>query len=427
MKKKSPLVIACFIGLLLLGCAWFFYKSPERPHLTVIGFVNMADGLGRQSAELIDTLKDDMTVNFVPTQKTKSRDLPEKIYKIVKKKNKTLGKVIIFEDMLWHPGHNSYLKTLKTPRRDDQIRIAYSMIESTRIPSEWVVILNKYFDAVAVPDPFLIAAYRDSGVKIPIFELPLGLDLGPFLNAPLKSNIKKPFVFANLSSCVDRKNHIVLIKAFAKAFGNNKDVQLVINSRFGDRGMKKSVKDLIDDVNTGNIIVASTCLDKNAYLYLFQTIDCYVSLSKAEGFSIQPREAMALGIPTIVTDNTGQSTICKSGLVKRVSSTIEEPAVFFWGDKNGSIFNCEVDEAAAALREVYENYSQYLQHAASARDWVRRYEFKNLKPFYHTLAKPKRVILGNEDKIGPDYLMTTSKELYEKYERLVLTHTASQK
>lgn len=420
MKKIKILVITITFALILTGSLWLFHKKQEQPHLTVIGFINMADGLGRQSAELIDTLKDEMTVNFVPTQKMRRQDLPENIYKIVKNKNKTLGKVIIFEDMLWRPGHDSYLKTLKTPRRNDQIRIAYSMIESTKIPSEWVVILNKYFDAVAVPDPFLIAVYRDSGVKIPIFELPLGLDLGPFLNAPLKSTIKKPFVFANLSSCVDRKNQIVLIKAFAKAFGNNKDVQLLINSRFGDKEMKKAIKDLVADLNSGNIIVGSTCLDKNAYLYLFQTLDCYVSLSKAEGFSIQPREAMALGIPVIATDNMGQSTICKSGLVKRVSSTIEEPAVFFWGDKNGSIFNCDVDEAADALREVYENYSQYLQNAQAARDWVRRYEFKNLKAYYRSLANPKRVILGDEDKIGPDFLMTTSKELYEKYDRLIL-------
>lgn len=427
MKNKSLLLLVIAIGLLFSCSFFFFHEKEENPHLTVIGFVNMADGLGRQSAELIDALKDDIAVNFISTRKSKPKDVPPGISKIVNKKSKTLGKVVLYEDMLWYPNHEYYRKTLVTARNESQIRIAYSMIESTMIPSEWVIILNTYFDAVAVPDPFLIAAYRDSGVTLPIFVLPLGLDLSPFLESPLKTQANTPFIFANLSACNDRKNHVVLIKAFHQAFGNRDDVQLVINCRGGDKVTKKAVQTILDELQPSNIIYKIKCLEKKAYLEQFQKVDCYVSLSKSEGFSIQPREAMALGIPVIATDNSGQSTICKSGLVKSVSTPIEEPAVYFWGDRKGSIFNCEVEEAAAAFCDVYENYSSYLQKAQSARDWVRQYQFNNLKTAYHSLANPKRIILGDEDKIGPDYLMTTSQDLYEKYARLVVNDKTENK
>lgn len=417
MKRKLFFLSALILVLLFSCGAWLLHKQP-RPDLTIIGFVNMADGIGRQSAELADALKDDISFNFIKTRITVKKDLSSRVRKILHNKTMQIGKVVLFEDLVWRPDGENY--KLKTPKNDDQIRIAYSMFEATKIPSEWVILLNTYFDAVAVPDVFLIEVYRNSGVDIPIFEVPLGLDLSPFLNAPLKTKIKSPKIFANFGTCIPRKNHLTLVKAFSKAFGNSKDVRLIINSRYCHKETKNAVSKYIADSNCKNIIFSTLCLEKSAYLSLFQTVDCYVSISKAEGFSIQPREAMALGIPVIVTTNTAQTTIANSNLVKSVSSPFEEPALFYWDEIVGTDFNCDVDEVAAALRDVYENYDQYLQNAPAARAWARQYQFENLKDYYISLVKPKRVILGDEDKIGPDFLMTTSKELYEKYRKLII-------
>lgn len=420
MKRKIYFLSAILIGVLLSSGAWLHHKDNKRPYLSVVGFVNMADGIGRQSVELIDVLRDHVSTNFISTRKANKKFVPKQVRKIIKKNSAKLGTVVLYGDILWHKDHDAYLQIFKTPRDFYQIRIAYSMFESTKIPPEWVMSLNTYFDAVVVPDQFLIDVYRDCGVKIPIFELPLGLDLTPYEKTPLKSTTNKPFVFANLSSCIERKNHLTLIKAFRKAFGDSKDVQLIINSRYTLSGPKKDVQDFLNEQRPSNIIFSSLCLNKHGYLALFKNVDCYVSLSKAEGFSIQPREAMALGIPVIVADNTAQSTLVKSNLVKSVVSTIEEPAVFFWGDQIGSDFNCEVDEAADALREVYDNYPHYLHNAQAARDWARQYDFKNLKKRYITLVKPKRILLGDKNSIDDDCLTTTSTELYEKYGRLVM-------
>ena len=58
------------------------------------------------------------------------------------------------------------------------------------------------------------------------------------------------------------------------------------------------------------------------YIEFISTFDCYVNLSKGEGFSIPPRESLALGIPCIISDNTAHKTICDSGLVLPVTSKI---------------------------------------------------------------------------------------------------------
>jgi glycosyltransferase involved in cell wall biosynthesis len=421
MKKLFPLFVVVLFAAASLFVGWKKVKKApvEPPYLTVFGPVQMADGIGRQAAELMAALKDSMTIGFVSTQEIVYNDVPKEILPLLRSKqryHKKSGKVAIFEDCLWTPQHHPWKRFIRKTS-PEQIRIAYSMFESTRIPSEWVLILNSYFDAVAVPDKFLIEVYRNSGVQIPIFELPLGLYLDPYFQEPPRNQAHKPMVFGNLSACIPRKNHLTLVRAFAKAFGNSKDVVLRMNCRNGNAQTIRAVKEEIELLGLDNIQFTNLPLNSAAYLNLFKTIDCYVSLAKSEGFSIQPREAMALGIPSIVTGNTAQTTICESGFVRAISSTIPEPADYFdfEGMTYGERFNCSVDEAATALLDLYDHYDEYLKKAELGRKWVRQYEFKNLKDLYLSLVKPKKVILGNEDKITEEYLMTRSEALYKKY------------
>ena len=394
----------------------FFSKTP---YVTIVGPVEMADGIARQTAELAEVLVKDFDVNIYARHVVR-KDLSRTVRKLVDKRDRRLGKVVIFEESLWDRGLDIG-RILETVSHDGQLRIAYSMLESTRIPTEWVMQLNLYYDAVAVPDAFLIEAYQKSGVKIPVFELPLGLDLSSFLQAPLKKEKNPVMVFANFSTALDRKNQITLIRAFAKVLGNVEDASLHINCRDGDIEVKEAIYAELVKQGCSNIYFSECKLRKDAYLKLFQSIDCYVSLSKGEGFSIQPRESMALGIPTIVSNNTGQATICKSQLVKSVESAILEPARYFKRNIiSGHRFNCEVDDAAAAIYDVYQNYESYLQKGQAARAWVASYDYSNehLQKLYKTLVAPKKVLLGNENRIEEDCLITSSQALYEKYQKL---------
>ena len=145
----------------------------SRPYLTIVGVVNMSDGLGRQSVELIDTLRNEMSIGFVQTAKPCYKSVPVPVRRIIKNQYRPLGKVIVFEECIWTREKEHY-KLLRTLKNDDQIRFAYTMFESTEIPKEWVSILNDYFDAAIVPDSYHIKVYQSCGVEIPIFVLPLG-------------------------------------------------------------------------------------------------------------------------------------------------------------------------------------------------------------------------------------------------------------
>ena len=346
MRKRQLGIFVVFglIALCLLPALYKRFKYSEiRPDIKIFGPILMGEGIARQTVELAQALKDKFIVEIVATS-LKKEGVPKQIRSLLRKKYGKEARVVIIEDILWFP-HGKIDRFFKRTEDQDQIRFAYTMFESTRIVPEWVLMINLYFDAVIVPDPFLVDAYKNSGVTVPVFYIPLGLDLKRFLTTPLKEEKKEgPFVFAALCSGIERKNLITTIRAFAKALGNDERARLHINCRTADPEVRDAIFTEITELGCSNICYTEFSLKQDAYLKFFRSVDCLLSLSKGEGFSIQPREAMALGIPVIITDNTAQSTICQSGLVKVVSSLIKEPRYYF--DQKiscGHQFNCDVD------------------------------------------------------------------------------------
>jgi glycosyltransferase involved in cell wall biosynthesis len=427
MMKRMILKKAVFLSavVVLVAGSWITYeKIFSKPYLTIIGVVKMSDGLGRQSVELIDALKNEVSIGFIQTSKPSYKDVPKPVKRIIKNVYRPLGKVIVFEECIWSPEKEHY-KLLRTPRDDRQIRLAYTMFESSEIPKEWVSILNDYFDAAIVPDSYFVKVYQNSGVEIPIFVLPLGLNLQPLLQTAIKTKPHFPIVFGNFGACDIRKNQQLLVEAFHEAFGNTNDVYLKVNSRYAQKDTAESIEKFIRENHITNISFTQKCWSNEEYLEAFKTLDCFISISKGEGFSIQPREAMALGIPVIVSDNTAQHTICRTGFTKIVKAALKEPAMRRWGTilkepvQYGYEYNCRKEDVVEAFLDVYHNYDRYLAKADKSKHWVKRYDFSEMKPYYLSLVKPQEVILSTKNKITSKGLYTNSKALYDKYNRIL--------
>jgi len=412
MPLPSGLILVIYVFLSLLSS-----DLVAQADLTVVGYVKQADGIGRQSMGLIDCLKDELKINFVSTRQSIFKDVDESVIKIITTNCDTPGFVSILEDIVWLPGRPHYEKV-----PNSLIKIAYSFWESTYIPKEWVDILNVHFDAVAVADPFLVEVYKESGVTIPIFEVPLGIYIENFLNYPPKTSRNDCFVFGSTVSYEKRKNHALLIQAFAEEFGNCENVLLKLNGRYGEF---ENLKKLVDSLQLSNVILTNSVLSNSEYESFLQSLDCFINISKGEGFSICPREALALGIPCIVTDNTAQKSICKTGYVYSVPSDIPE-----WPDyqraglgfeENSRYYGCKIEDVRTALRSVYTHYEENLKKAHQGRIWVEQFLWKNLTAKYVNLVKPKNIILGDANKVTETYLMTNCPNLYNKYLKIQAT------
>lgn len=402
MSKNLPILFYFF-------SVSFHFFSLFASDLTLVGYFNHADGLGRIPIGIIDVLNDEVKINCVLIGEHSFQDVKQEIIEIISNSNSDPqidpGKVSIMTYCPIFRG-NAFLKV-----PNSLIKIAYSMCEATLIPQDWVDAFNHHFDAVVVPDPFLVKVYQDSGVKIPIFVLPLGMYLKDFSKNKHSKLAHRPFVFGTACSYVDRKNIPTLIQAFKEEFGDDKDVKLYIHGRNGER------EHLIDPKNlgAGNIFLRLNPVDHRKYLKMMKSFDCYVNISKGEGFSCGPREALAMAIPCIISDHTAHHTICESGFVEAVPATIIEDAVFNAVKGMGHRFNCKIEDVRAGMRKVYEEYAKYHERALLGSKWVLKYSWGNLRKKYLNLVKPKRVILGDKNEVTNKYLMTQSQELYHKY------------
>ncbi|MEX0940104.1 MAG: glycosyltransferase family 4 protein [Candidatus Babeliales bacterium] len=401
-----------------------FNQILPAPYLTVVGPICFPDGIGRQSISIMECLKNDIEINFMSSRNTINiEDVPSSIKSIIKNPSHVFGQIMIFEDTL------DYFPSVleHTP---SSIKIAYTMYEKTQLPSEWVEILNSYFDAAIVPDEFLVDVYKNSGVIIPIFVLPLSLYLEPFLEIPAKTQANFPFIFGTSGMLSDRKNQLLLLEAFEKTFGNSPDVKLKIHGRSGFEYAKR-LKERIDQLKLTNVELIDRTFTWIEYIEFMASLDCFVSVSRGEGFSIPPREALALGIPCIISDNTGHQTLCKTGFVKAIPSYKLENVSINKDYSSSSFrnnyyqlhepyeFECSLNSVCLALKDTFFNFVHYLKEAIIGRKWASQFVHDELKEKYLTLIKPKKVILGLSNKITNGSLITDSKTLYEKYLQVI--------
>ncbi len=409
MKRNSVIQFSLFVIF-----AWLDIYCYD---LTIIGPHNFNDGISRRSIGQIKMLKDSLKINYINTRPKNSsdKDIENAVLKIIKNPDTTPGTISFFVDILIG---NIGKTPLYNHTPNSKIKFAFVTFESTKAHPAWVNALNNLFDGAIVPDPWLIDVLKQSGVKIPIFVLPEICFLEDFLKEPLQEMPHNPFVFGISALFNTNKNYALLLEAFAAEFKNSHDVILKIHSKFHKNKLHSKLWTKIKNLGLKNVVVnKKSNLHWNEYVKNHMSaIDCYVLLSLGEGFSITPREALALGRPCILANHTAHKTICDTGLVRAVEPTIiQKHSGEHYGVSLGNNFNCTVNDARKALRDVYENYDVFLHKAHQGREWVKQYLSHNLKAKYLSLFKPKKVILGSKNEVSDDYLIVDSEALYQKY------------
>ncbi len=61
------------------------------------------------------------------------------------------------------------------------------------------------------------------------------------------------------------------------------------------------------------------------------------------------------------------------------------------------------------------NYELYLDLASQRQECVTRYSKENLKPLYLSLVRSGKIEFGDRNEITSEGIVTSSRELYEKY------------
>ena len=177
--------------------------------------------------------------------------------------------------------------------------------EFLEAPAEWVDFANKEAIDVWVPSRFTRESYIRSGVEPRrVCALPLGYDRDVFVRRPNPQK-RRPFRFLFVGGTIERKGADILLNAYTREFTKEDDVELVIKD-FGTRHVYRH-NNLGDQIRASlekpgpRIVYIEDDLSPGELSDLYNSCDCLVQPYRAEGFCIPVVEAMACGLPSIVT------------------------------------------------------------------------------------------------------------------------------
>lgn len=229
-----------------------------------------------------------------------------------------------------------------------------TMWESTVLPESFRENLHE-FDQVIVPslqNVELFSQYHDNVVYVP-----LGVDpeRWHYVERPTP---ERYFRFL-IGGSGPRKGTDLAHRAFRKVFKtwptDGPVPQLILKNPRGEEFYGDGI-----EMVTGK-------LSPQAETDLYASAHCYLQPSRGEGFGLQPLQAMAQGIPTILTNAHGHESFAHLG--HGLSTALSQSAYFIYGDA-GEWWEPNFDELCDWMLYVYNHYERCLGKAKRSAEVI---------------------------------------------------------
>ena len=101
-------------------------------------------------------------------------------------------------------------------------------------------------------------------------------------------------------------------------------------------------------------------LPSEAEVDLYANAHCYLGPSRGEGFGLQPLQAIAQGLPTILTDAHGHKSFSHLGM--GLEGAVSKAGYFVFGDA-GAWWEPDFDQLCEYMEYVYYNYAECVDRA----------------------------------------------------------------
>ena len=264
--------------------------------------------------------------------------------------------------------------------------INWCVFESTVIPPKLLDIMKKH--QLWLPTEWGRKISLENGLSpVQIDVVPEGVDGNTF--HPYFKPTHDKFRFLLIGKYEMRKSVEESIDAFARVFGNNPNVELVIKSDFfrNVEAKKAELDAKIASTGANNIKLLWGHRTIEDLSNLYRSADVFLFPSKAEGWGLPLIEAAACGLPLITTYHSGQTELkqyIKSSCVL-VPYELEPIACpeyqEFYPAPDGNYGKwavSSVDSIAAAIKQAYDNYANLSVQAAKNSEIIRsKYSWAN--------------------------------------------------
>lgn len=246
----------------------------------------------------------------------------------------------------------------------------FTMWEATYLPEDFRKTMHE-FDTVIVPsmqNVELFSMYHPN-----VRYVPLGVDPREWKYTPRAET--RPFFRFMVGGSGSRKGTDLTHEAFHAVFPNPNRMDPVPRLVMKNPKGESQYTDRHGNVRpfqTQHVEMVTGRLSGADEISLYESAHCYVQPSRGEGFGLQPLQAIAQGIPTILTNAHGHASYAHLGIP--LGYSMKQSAYFIFGDA-GDWWEPDFEDLCEAMRDVYDNYALHLERAkesaaAVARDWT---------------------------------------------------------
>jgi glycosyltransferase involved in cell wall biosynthesis len=199
------------------------------------------------------------------------------------------------------------------------------------LPEQWVR-QARHVDEFWVPSNYVRQLYLDSGISAEkVHVVPNGIDPTRFRPEapPLALPTRKTFKFLFVGGTIPRKGPDLLLEAYLQTFTAAEDVCLVIKDFGGDgvyagQTLQTRIRAASAQPGAPEILHLTGELPADEMPGLYNACDCLVHPYRGEGFALPVLEAMACGLPVIVTDGGATDDFAPPALARHLPATRRE-------------------------------------------------------------------------------------------------------
>lgn len=179
--------------------------------------------------------------------------------------------------------------------------VGYTPWETTKIPTHWLDNMRKC-DEIWTTSNFVKDVYEKHDVNANIYVIPHGVSEDFSI---VERELTSTFNFLHVGGDSKRKNAQMAVDAFLELYEGNNDFRLILkynkfciaevylNNRLVPASLHPQIVAIPENISTEQLVS------------LYHKSHCLLYPTMGEGFGMIPFEAIATGLPTIVTNLTG--------------------------------------------------------------------------------------------------------------------------
>lgn len=263
---------------------------------------------------------------------------------------------------------------------NNDYNIGYTPWESTKIPAGWLYNMN-LCNEIWTTSNFVKDVYIKNGVTKDIYVVPHGISEDFF---PEERELRDKFNFLHVGGDSKRKNAQLVVDAFLELFEGNNEYQLVLKYNNYCHAEVYLNEKLVPAINHPQIIGIPDVFTTDQLIQLYHKCHCMVYPTSGEGFGMIPFEAMATGMPTIVTNLTGCSDFANYGI----------PLDAEYGEASYHNFMYTTDTGDWAIPD-FQNLLDHMKNVTSEYELFKKEAYKSAKTIHdrHSWSATADIIL----------------------------------